>query len=290
MIIEHQQFDLFGKKILERAVFQAPLREPRALSEEACFLYSVKGRMQLYASAEKIDLSANEGVVMRCGNYLASHFRTDNKPSEAIAVHFYPEVLEKLYSEGLPSELLSPNDSAKERGQIVNVAIDNMIANYVGGLLSYFSNPKLITEELMTLKVKELIMLLIQTNDAQSEKIRSILAHLFVPNQSGLKEVVRAHLYENLTIQELSTLAGLSLSSFKRRFQDIYKETPATYFRQQRLQKASELLKQSNMQVKEICYKAGFNDVTSFTKLFTSHFGASPSRFREIELNQIAKH
>ena len=53
MIIQHQQFCLLGKKILERAVFQAPMRESRTWEEEACFLYYVKGKLELYGGHRK---------------------------------------------------------------------------------------------------------------------------------------------------------------------------------------------------------------------------------------------
>ncbi|MBV6646133.1 MAG: helix-turn-helix transcriptional regulator [Cyclobacteriaceae bacterium] len=280
MIREHQQFELFGKKILERAVFQAPVREPRALSNEACFLYSVQGTMQLHSSTERVKLSSKQGIVMRCGNYLASHIKTNDYLSEAIAVHFYPEVLKQIYKEGIPKELLKRESPFETNRQIARVDIDRMVSNYVEGLLFYFKNPQLIDDELMKLKIKELIMLLINTESTYSKQVQGILTNLFSPVEASLKEVVQAHLYDNLTLEELAALSNLSLSTFKRKFQSIYEENPATYFRQQRLKKASELLKHSDRQVKEVCYESGFNDITSFTKLFTKQYGHSPSEFR----------
>ncbi|MEO1050142.1 MAG: AraC family transcriptional regulator [Bacteroidota bacterium] len=281
MIIKHQQFDLLGKKILERAVFQAPIREPRALSEEACFLYSVQGTLELYAATEKVNLSSNEGIVMRCGNYLASHIKTDDQPSEAIAVHFYPDVLEFVYKDGLPDAITQAISGTSESKQIARVEIDHMLTNYVEGLLFYLKNTELINEELITLKIKELIMLLVNADSTYSQQVKGILRNMFNPLEATFRDMIQAHLYENLNLQELATLTNLSLSSFKRKFQSVYHETPAKYFREQRLRRASELLKQGEMRVKDICYQSGFNDVTSFTKLFTSYYGASPTKFRE---------
>ena len=154
MIIQHQQFCSLGKKILEHAVFQAPLRESRTLQEEACFLYNVQGKLELYGATERIELNLRQGMVMRCGNYLANHLKTGSEPSEAIAVHFYPEVLKYIYKDNIPAMLIQDSVGTYHKNQVAKVEVDRMIENYIDGLLFYFNNTELINDELITLKLK----------------------------------------------------------------------------------------------------------------------------------------
>ncbi len=285
MIINHQQFDLLGKKVLEKVVFTTPLREPRTMDEEACFLYNVKGHFELYSAVEKVPLPESQGLVMRCGNYLTNYHNKDGQPSEAIAVHFYPEVLTHIYKDGLPPCLSLNHHSTDFKPQIAAVEMDMMFENYIRSLQFYFDSPSLVNEELITLKVKELIMLLVNSNSPHSQKVKGILKNLFNPYEVAFKELIQTHLFESLSLEELAALANLSLSTFKRKFQQIYQETPGRYLRQQKLIRASELLTSSELRVKDICYDCGFNDVTSFTKLFTAHFGSSPTKYRSTAMD-----
>lgn len=46
------------------------------------------------------------------------------------------------------------------------------------------------------------------------------------------------------------------------------------------LLKSKSLLKQSNMSIKEIAFKLGYEDVTNFTKFLKKNLGITPKAFR----------
>lgn len=98
MIITHQHFELQEKCILERIVFTSPLKKSNVMQDEACFLYTVNGQSSLYGLDQKVELSSNDGVVLKCGSYLQDHYQTiNNKPYEKIAVHFHKEILKIIF-------------------------------------------------------------------------------------------------------------------------------------------------------------------------------------------------
>ena len=149
---------------------------------------------------------------------------------------------------------------------VEKLKVDEMINKYVESLIFYFENPSMVTEELIILKVKELILLLLNTDDTQN--VRSILGDLFDPNTYSLKEIIRAHLYEDHSIDDLATLCNLSTSSFKRKFKEVFEESPKRYIKRKRLEKAADLLRHGQLRITEICYDCGFNDITHFSKIF----------------------
>jgi transcriptional regulator GlxA family with amidase domain len=66
----------------------------------------------------------------------------------------------------------------------------------------------------------------------------------------------------------------------------LYNDSPASYIKNRRLEKAAELLLVSNERISDIAFDCGFNDVANFTKSFSEKYHATPTNYR---LNQIAK-
>ncbi|PWJ42771.1 helix-turn-helix domain-containing protein [Sediminitomix flava] len=282
MILKHQHFDLLQKTVLERMVFNPPLKANGSMHDEACFLYVVNGNSTLYGPTKKDSLQTNEGVVMKCGSYLNSWSKNENdSPSEAVAIHFYPEVLKHVYQDKIPDFLVQKKPQTSKN--VEKVQIDQMIKTFVDSLLFYFENPSLINEELIILKVKELILLLVNTDN--SDRIRSILQDLFNPEEYQFKDIIQTNLFEDLSIDDLAVLTSMSVSSFKRKFKEVFDDSPAHYIKSRRLEKAAELLLISQSRVTDICYDCGFSDIGHFSKSFAAKYGKSPSEYREKQLS-----
>lgn len=277
MINEHQQFELFEKKIFERVVLTPPFKLPTQMPNEACFYYAVNGNSHFRTPTKQITIQAEEAVVLKCGNYLTEWFsNNESETCEIVAVHFYPEVLKKVYDKELPNFLaevdrISPIPLQKTKS-------DDLLKNYVSSLQFYFENEELVSDELLKLKLKELILLLAKTDNAQS--IAKLIASMFSPSEFSLKEVVESNIYSNLSIDEFANLANLSVSTFKREFSRTYKQSPARYIKKQKLIRASELLKKTNQRISDIAFNCGFTEVAHFSHSFQQQFGISPSNYR----------
>jgi AraC-like DNA-binding protein len=83
-----------------------------------------------------------------------------------------------------------------------------------------------------------------------------------------------------ITIEELSREAAFSPYHFIRLFRRIYKQTPHQYLVQQRIARAKELLRTTDLPVTEICMTVGFESLGSFSTLFSKVVGLSPSAYR----------
>ncbi len=145
-------------------------------------------------------------------------------------------------------------------------------------MLFYFENPSLINEDILVLKLKEIILLLSQTRNASV--IRVILSQLFSSSTYSFKQIIEANLFSQLTIEQLAEQNNLSVSSFKREFAKLYQDTPASYIKNKKLEKAAELLLVSDQRVSEIAFNCGFNDLATFTKSFSDKYHISPTNYR----------
>lgn len=178
MILAHKYFNLLGKVILEKVAFKPPLKSNSTMRDEACFLHVLNGQSRLYTPTKQMEVKTTDSLVMKCGAYLNKWFANRNdQVNEAVLVHFYPEVLRDIYENQLPG--FFHQKSERNHHSATVVPIDEMIANYVESLLFYFDNPGMVTDELIKLKVKEIVLLLVNTKN--SSRVNSILSDLFHP-------------------------------------------------------------------------------------------------------------
>ena len=122
-------------------------------------------------------------------------------------------------------------------------------------------------------------MLLSQSANAPA--VQTIFNQLFSPITYTFKKIIEANIFSQLNIDELAAQHNLSVSSFKREFFKNYKDTPANYIKNKRVEKAAELLIISSQRIKEIAFQCGFNDVANFNKSFKEKYNISPSVYRQ---------
>ncbi len=135
-----------------------------------------------------------------------------------------------------------------------------------------------------------------------SEKVYSFLLYLASVRNAGKEELYPDSLRRSLAflernfdkplqIEEIATAGGVSVSSIVRIFHRCLGTTPWRFLQKLRLDCAKELLQNSNLRIKEIAVRSGFNDPLYFSSFFHKECGCSPRRFREKELlgTQISK-
>ncbi|SEL49337.1 transcriptional regulator, AraC family [Aquimarina amphilecti] len=282
MVQDYKTIDLFGKLLFETIILKPPYKKPNLMPNEACFLYILKGEYDSISETERLRIEAQESLLMKCGNYTCNmHPSKESDTYQALAVHFYPEILMKVYENKLP-DFLTQKLSLDIGMSKVNS--DILIQKYIEGILFYFQNPDFVTEEILILKLKEIILLLNQTRNAPA--IRSILSNLFSPSSYSFREIVKAHYYENISLEELAILNNQSLSSFKREFKKIYSSSPATYLREKKLEKSIQLLVSTDLRTTDIAYKCGFTNVSHFSKTFKNKYGISPTMYKMTHLDK----
>ena len=135
------------------------------------------------------------------------------------------------------------------------------------------------SDELLKLKIKELLLLLSKTDNVGI--IKTLLAGMFDPLEINFKEVIEANIYNNLSVQDLAELTNLSLSSFKREFEKHFSSSPAKYIKRRKLEKATKLLKNTELRITDVAFDSGFNDLAHFSKSFQSEYGLAPSDYRD---------
>lgn len=275
MITARSTFKYQNQVLIEKIKILTPFRYEAIFQNSGCFIYFKNQGPKLLSSEVNTQLKSNEAVLLKCGNHFVDLLRETNEEQvEVIVVHLYPDILKKLYIGELPAIIEKQNNS---KGSQVVVSSD-VIARFIDSLEFYFQNPSLVNNDLLELKIKELILLLVQSKNVTS--ILELVADLYSANTVHIRSIIELHLFSNLKLEQLAKLCNLSLSSFKRKFRKEFADSPTNYINHQRLEKAKELLVITDLPISEIAYKTGFQDSLYFTRLFKNKIGIPPSTYR----------
>jgi AraC-like DNA-binding protein len=96
------------------------------------------------------------------------------------------------------------------------------------------------------------------------------------------KDLVDARYREPLDVAALARAAHLSPAHFSREFRRTFGEPPHKYLLMRRLERAAELLRNTDRSVADICLTVGLTSVGSFTTSFGRMFGVSPTAYRTL--------
>lgn len=94
-------------------------------------------------------------------------------------------------------------------------------------------------------------------------------------------QFIQSRYEEELTTAQIAGSALVSESECLRCFRAVLSTTPIQYLRQFRIQKASELLENTNTKISEIGARCGFQEMGYFARTFRAFRGCTPSEYRQ---------
>lgn len=173
--------------------------------------------------------------------------------------------------------------------------------------LFYFTTQKQIPHEMKirfedTARIKSTLNLLnkldtqIYQNDFTYRKaiFFDILTQYFIESSWNLEEIdskdpliqeaihiINQKLHHKIVLPEIAEYTGISYVHFIRRFKKYTGFTPTEYIAQMRMQRAVDFLTNTNMSIKEIAPKCGFENEYYFSNFFKQHKGVSPANYRK---------
>lgn len=150
------------------------------------------------------------------------------------------------------------------------------IRNLFRSVLPFFEAEVKPSEELLRLKMAEGLYVLLNTD-------KSLYASLFDftdPWKIDLMDFMEQNYMDDLSLEEMASYTGRSLSTFKRDFRKYSELTPQRWIIRRRLEAACELLRTSQLKVSEVCGKVGFKNLSHFSKIYKERYGVAPTEMR----------
>ncbi len=142
----------------------------------------------------------------------------------------------------------------------------------------YHAPDDMLTEELIQSALKIFLML--------AERIRRLYRQFegkssYHKTFLAFQRLLAENLLENRQVQYYANLLGISTKKLNRATQHVVDGSAKAFIDDQLIIEIKRLLMNTDLSIKEIAYRSGFEDPTNFVKYFKKNEGTTPLEFRK---------
>lgn len=243
-------------------------------TSEHVLMYIEDGEVELTYKTGTTTLSGGDCAFLRKDCNVMMHKRLVNgRPFVATFLTFKRDFLLEVYRNIDKTTL--PANAERNTTSIIQLPADRPdIKSLFDSLKPYFESDIKPSEELLKLKMTEGLYIILNTD-------KDLYASLFDfadPWKIDILEFMNRNFRNDLTINEIASYTGRSLSTFKRDFKKLSELTPERWIIHRRLEEAHRRLENHSEKVSDICYSVGFKNLSHFSKVYKQMYGTSPVR------------
>jgi AraC-like DNA-binding protein len=236
---------------------------------EHSFGYVISGTTEIFIGGKKYVFSDGDFRFFR-RNQLARYTKYPPPGGEykAISINMRQETLRSI-SEEYDLRADSPNSG------ICGLKLEPtaLLKNFMASIAPYAANAESLSKVLTDLKVKEAVMILLQSNPS----LKDVLFDFTEPGKIDLEAYMNTHYRFNVDINRFAYLTGRSLATFKRDFVKAFNTSPNRWLQQKRLADAHYLIKEKGWRSSDVYLEVGFKDLSHFSFAFKKAYGVTPS-------------
>lgn len=280
-VLDYKMLTYKGKEVFNKAVTKGLHRDLKPFHEnEACFGFVNKGTFHARGADKHLVITPDQAFFAKCYNFYAeTDPRTHEDPEvvEFMSILLYKDIVEELMDLDLSKPSTAVDYNMKQ------FELDSLLDHFRATINIWLDNPEMADEEMIGVKLKEFILLLLKKAQVQDEV--DFLAGLYHVKSTPFTDTIENNIFSTLSLEELATLCNMSVSSFKRKFDEMYGEPPKKYITRRKIEKAQQLLRSPDMRVSDVAFDSGFESLATFNRNFHSETGFSPSEYR-LSLNE----
>lgn len=225
----------------------------------------------------------SDGDLILLGSNLPHMWRNDDKyfeehsehHIESVAIHFLPDFWGKDFLGLIENRHIQELLTEARRGFKIFGATHNVVVEKM--------------EEILYLKQTQRLVQLLEILDiiAGSTERKYLASDGFVdqyqidPNDkiNDIYQYTLNNFKKGITIQEVAKHVHISPNYFCRYFKQRTSKTYIQFVTELRVGHACKLLLENNLNINQICYESGFNNVSNFNRKFKEIIGQSPSQY-----------
>ncbi|KIO75662.1 AraC family transcriptional regulator [Pedobacter lusitanus] len=244
-------------------------REGEQFIPEHVFSYQISGKLQMY-DGNKLHVFEEGDFRFLKRNHLVKFTKIppENGEFKALSVRLDQQTLRDFSREHGYNEVKHQHVEP-----ILSLKHDPLYKSFMDSLTPYQLKP-LENQKLMTLKLTEAILILLQTNP----ELAGALFDFAEPGKIDLEAFMNKNFRFNVEMKRFAYLTGRSLATFKRDFGKLYQMSPGKWLQNKRLQEAYHLLKEKGKTVSDVYLEVGFEDLSHFSFVFKKKYGLAPSK------------
>lgn len=239
-----------------------------------CLVYIYSGEYILEEGDVRTTVRAGECVFMRRDNRVNMIKQSKgDEPFRGIFMMFKRNFLRDIYQTISKKEL--PPDAGKHQPSVVKLPQTPDITGLFQSMVPYFDSLVQPSGEMMNLKLMEGVYSLLNID----EKFFPTLFDFTEPWKIDILEYLNENFMYDLSMEEIASFTGRSLSTFKRDFRKISETPPQKWLIRKRLDAAHDMLRKEGKKVTDVYTEVGFKNLSHFSLAFKKQFGIAPSNY-----------
>lgn len=242
--------------------------EGEAFVADHVFSYIISGTQDMWLGNKTYSFKAGDYRFFR-RNQLAKYVKRPGLDGfQSISVYIDQATLRSMRE-----EVTIRASTRFTKAPLLLLPSNDYFSSFIDSLSPYLKNDMGLNSRIIPLKVRELVMILLQTNPALGQ----LLFDFTEPGKIDLEAFMNEHYRYNVDLSRFAFLTGRSLSTFKRDFQKLFQVTPNRWLVQRRLEEAHYLIKDKQKKPADIYLDLGFEDLSHFSFAYKKAFGSAPT-------------
>jgi AraC-like DNA-binding protein len=192
----------------------------------------------------------------------------DGKPCTTISIIFRREILQQYYTahQITPLQQYTPE---------LKILPDHpLLESLFNSLFPYFKLADALPPDIAAFKIEEAIRVL----RAIDKNVDHVLGQFEEPGKLDLVDFMEKNYMFNLSLEKFGYLTGRSLTTYKKDFKKVFKNTPGKWLTHKRLELAHYEIFEKKRKPTDVYLDVGFENLSHFSFAFKKQFGYSPTR------------
>ncbi len=255
----------------------------RSILHMNAFSLVISGEKTMHFANQTVKINEGEFHFLSAGNCVVSMELQKAKPLESILIFFTPSILTDFYVK-YDQKIKPVRDIVIRPASYVAFKKDLFILQFIEPIKSMIKSGVSVSAEMKLIKFEEILLYLLETNPKAFLSIQTSL-----PNHSDemmLRKTVETNFTNKVNIEDLAFLCNWSVSTFKRKFAEVYQTSPRKWLLQKRMELARDLIMRHRERPSEIYFKVGYENHSSFSQAYKQYFGKAPSDHNPKQVNK----
>lgn len=273
---EHKEFNLLELDDCSGVVYSQCNDQRRNEVSVTChlFVYVLSGAKIIHTPAGDYRIGAGAAFIARRGSYLFSEILADADQYKSLIFFMDDRFLSDFIR--INASHLRPAAPRPVNQDFFRITVSPLMAACVEATVPFFANKSDVSRDLLKLKLTEILHHV--ACSSQGASFMSFIKSLKDTGKLDLLPFMEENFTKPLSLENLALLSGRSLTTFKRDFKKTFNRPPKQWITEKRLERAKALLAYSGLNVTDVCFAVGFENISYFGQLFKKRFGLSPKK------------
>ncbi|KAB0579551.1 helix-turn-helix transcriptional regulator [Campylobacter volucris] len=281
MLVFPKDLKNIGKNCLQTSLFTLCKYEKNHISknqevffEDYTLVFIIKGHKKIYTHDNHVDIKENEVVFFTKNSFSIRDYLDDTMMYQSIIFSFKESVLIEFIHKY--KEFIQKIITIKKSKSFFAIKTDILVKNAFLSLLIYIENKQKNNEILLKLKLEELFLSLLYSED--NDEFLAFIKEILNGFSLDLYKIFSYCKDEFESVAQMAKFSKMDIASFSRNFKQSFGISAKEWLDNKRFEKAKFLLEFSTKNVTQICLELGFNSPAWFIARYKKRYGITPKQ------------